>query len=130
MLPFNGYFRFGEFQPAYGWRFDDHTSFVREKMLWPANSTDTGIEFGIYPHGIAANIGIFNGTNGRLDDDKGKAIASRLESLTGRSAGSNELQVLPVDSSHPWEDQPADSLEGPISDAESLCYLIYTSGFY
>jgi hypothetical protein len=79
VLPFQGYFRVGKFQPTYGWRFDDHTSFVREKMLWPAGSTDTGIEFGIYPHGISANLGFFNGTSGTLDDDNSKALAGRLE---------------------------------------------------
>jgi len=79
VLPFSGYFRFGKFQPAYGWRFADHTSFVREKTLWPANSTDTGLEFGIYPHGLSANIGFFNGTGGMFDEDKGKAVSSRLE---------------------------------------------------
>lgn len=79
ILPMKGYFRAGKFQPAYGWRFDDHTSFVRERMLWPANSTDTGIEFGIYPHGISANIGFFNGTGGMFDDGKGKAVSSRFE---------------------------------------------------
>ena len=79
ILPLKGYFRAGKFQPAYGWRFDDHTSFVRERMLWPANSTDTGIEFGLLPHGFSANVGFFNGTGGVFDDGKGKAVSSRLE---------------------------------------------------
>jgi len=79
IFPENGYFRIGKFQPAYGWRFADHTSFVRERMLWPAGYTDTGIEFGVYPNGISANIGFFNGTSGTFDDGKGKAVASRLE---------------------------------------------------
>lgn len=79
VLPMKGYFRAGKFQPAYGWRFADHTSFVREKMLWPPGSTDTGFELGIYPHGLSANIGFFNGTSNMLDNDNGKAVASRLE---------------------------------------------------
>jgi hypothetical protein len=79
VLPSQGYFRVGKFQPSYGWRFADHTSFVRERMLWPPNSTDTGMEFGIYPHGISANVGFFNGTGGTFDNDKGKAVSSRLE---------------------------------------------------
>lgn len=79
MLPMKGYFRVGKFQPAYGWRFADHTSFVREKMLWPAGSTDTGFELGIYPHGFSANVGFFNGTGGTFDTDNGKAISSRVE---------------------------------------------------
>jgi hypothetical protein len=79
ILPMQGYFRMGKFQPTFGWRFADHTSFVREKMLWPPNSTDTGLEFGLYPHGISANLGFFNGTQGIFDDGKGKAVSSRLE---------------------------------------------------
>ena len=79
ILPATGYFRVGKFQPAYGWRFADHTSFVRERMLWPPNSEDTGIEFGVYPNGISANIGFFNGSGGMFDDGKGKAVSSRLE---------------------------------------------------
>lgn len=79
ILPLKGEFRVGKFQPAYGWRFDDHTSFVREKMLWPPTSTDTGLEFGLYPHGISANVGFFNGSGGTFDNDKGKAVSSRLE---------------------------------------------------
>ena len=32
ILPLNGYVKVGRFMPAYGWRFADHTSFVRELM--------------------------------------------------------------------------------------------------
>jgi hypothetical protein len=78
-LPFQGYIRAGKFQPSYGWRFEDHTSFVRERMLWPPNSYDTGMEIGLYPKGISANIGFFNGAAGQLDNDQGKAVAARLE---------------------------------------------------
>jgi hypothetical protein len=78
-LPMQGYFRVGKFQPSFGWRFADHTSFVRERMLWPPNSVDTGLEFGFYPQGISANFGFFNGTGSVFDDGKGKALSSRLE---------------------------------------------------
>ena len=79
ILPFNGLFRVGKFKPAYGWHFDDHTSFVRERMIWPPGYSDTGIEFGIYPYGISANLGFFNGLNSQFDNGKGKAIAGRVE---------------------------------------------------
>ncbi len=79
ILPWQGYVRVGKFQPSYGWRFADHTSFVREKMLWPPTSMDTGLEFGLYPFGISANVGVFNGTTGMLDDNQGKAVSARLE---------------------------------------------------
>jgi len=79
LLPMKGYFQVGRFQPAYGWRFDDHTSFVREKMLWPAGSTDTGLELGINPRNFSVNVGLFNGTMRAFDDNKGKAVIGRAQ---------------------------------------------------
>jgi hypothetical protein len=78
-LPFQGYVRIGKFQPSYGWRFEDHTSFVREKMLWQPSTYDTGLEIGLHPQGISANIGFFNGSSSQLDNDQGKALSGRLE---------------------------------------------------
>jgi hypothetical protein len=79
LFPLNGYFKVGKFQPPYGWYFDDHTMFVREKLLWPPNSYDTGIEVGIMPEHLSVSLGTFNGTPGILDDDKRKAISGRFE---------------------------------------------------
>jgi hypothetical protein len=81
ILPLNGYVKVGKFQPGYGWYFDDHTAFVREKMLWLPNSYDTGIEFGLLPQHFSASVSIFNGNGNTLDDGKGKAFSSRLELL-------------------------------------------------
>lgn len=78
-LPFHGYAKVGKFQPAYGWRFADHTSFVRERMLWPPSTYDTGVEVGFHPQGISATFGMFNGSSLMLDADKGKAGSARLE---------------------------------------------------
>jgi hypothetical protein len=79
ILPYQGYIKAGKFQPSYGWRFADHTSFVRERMLWPATYFDTGLEFGLYPSGVSANVGLFNGSGSMFDENKGKAVAARLE---------------------------------------------------
>jgi len=79
VLPYNGYFKVGKFQPAFGWRFADHTSFVREKMRWSVNSTDTGIEIGLFPYNMSFNLGLFNGNEGMFDNDNNKAVSSRLE---------------------------------------------------
>lgn len=81
-LPYQGILKVGKFQPSYGWRFQDHSSFVREAMLWPPTYFDTGIEIGIYPSSISANIGLFNGSSDQVnpfDNDKGKAFSARLE---------------------------------------------------
>jgi len=79
ILPYEGCFRVGKFLPSYGWQFDDHTSFVREKMVWIPGYSDTGFELGIYPYGISASVGFFNGSNGQFDGDKGKAVSGRME---------------------------------------------------
>ena len=110
-LPERGYFKIGRFMPSYGWHFEDHTSFVREKMLWTPTYYDTGIEFGLYPYGISANLGIFNGTSGQLDNNQGKAIAARLEGRKklgkigfglGGSYWHNDNQLLSLDMYGPF----------------------------
>ncbi len=78
-LPFNGYFKVGKFQPSFGWRFQDHTSFVRDALIWQPYYYDTGIEAGIYPSNISVNVGFFNGTASQMDDNRGKAVAARFE---------------------------------------------------
>lgn len=79
ILPFNGYVRAGRFQPSYGWRFADHTSFVRDSLGWSATYSDPGMEIGLNPTDISFNAGLFNGNNGPADIDKGKSLAARLE---------------------------------------------------
>lgn len=79
VIPLNGYIKMGKFLPSYGWNYDDHTSYVREKMLWSPQYFDTGIEFGIAPPHFSASVGFFNGNISSLDSDKGKAIVSRFE---------------------------------------------------
>lgn len=79
VIPLNGYIKMGKFLPGYGWNYDDHTSFVREKTLWGPQIYDTGIEFGIHPQHISASLGIFNGTSNSFDVNKGKAVVSRIE---------------------------------------------------
>jgi hypothetical protein len=79
VIPFSGYVKMGKFEPGYGWYYDDHTSFVREKMLWFPKAYDTGIEFGMAPPHSSLSIGFFNGSSGVLDNDKGKAVSTRIE---------------------------------------------------
>ncbi len=78
VLPMQGNFRVGKFQPSYGWRFADHTSFVREKMLWSPGATDTGFELGLFPHKFSINVGLYNGTSGTFDNENSKALSSRV----------------------------------------------------
>lgn len=79
VIPMNGYIKMGKFLPGYGWNYDDHTSFVREKTLWGPQLYDTGIELGIHPQHLSASLGFLNGSSSSFDNDKGKAAISRIE---------------------------------------------------
>jgi len=84
-LPMSGVIKAGRFVPAYGWRFVDHKSFVRDFLgfsQYPEFGRrlieDTGVELGFYPMGWEAVFGLTNGGSGPVDYDKGKAFTARL----------------------------------------------------
>lgn len=65
------YLKAGRFVPSYGWKFDDHTMFVRSELgfMPPANS-DVGVEAGWSRGGFDAQAGLVNGNRGStLDND-------------------------------------------------------------
>ncbi len=68
-LPLTGYVKAGRFVPAYGWRFDDHTMYVRDNLgfLPPANS-DVGLEFGVSPGRADVQLAVVNGNRGSTFD--------------------------------------------------------------
>ena len=50
VLPWDGYVKAGRFVPSYGWKFDDHTMFVRsEEGFAPPGNSDGGVEVGFSP---------------------------------------------------------------------------------
>lgn len=72
ILPWDGYVKAGRFVPPYGWRFDDHTMFVRddEGFAPPAN-TDGGVEVGFAPEPFGISVALVNGNRGAtLDNDR------------------------------------------------------------
>lgn len=75
-LPLTGYVKAGRFVPAYGWRFDDHTMFVRDDLgyLPPANS-DVGVEFGLSPGRSDIQFAVVNGNRGSTFDSDQKLAA-------------------------------------------------------
>lgn len=81
MLPFNGYLKAGRFVPAYGWRFEDHTAYVRDGLgLAPPANSDAGIELGFYPEHLALQFGASNGRRGLpFDSDDELALNARGE---------------------------------------------------
>lgn len=67
------YVKAGRFVPSYGWRFDDHTMFVRAELgfMPPANS-DVGLEAGFARGGFDLQVGVVNGNRGGLLDSDTK----------------------------------------------------------
>ena len=79
-LPWDGYVKAGRFVPPYGWKFDDHTMFVRNDLGFapPANS-DAGVEVGFAPKLAEVQVALLNGNRGgTLDDDRRLAMAGNL----------------------------------------------------
>ena len=75
-LPLTGYVKAGRFVPSYGWRFDDHTMFVREDLgFFPPANSDVGIEFGISPGRSDIQLAVLNGNRGSTYDNDKKLAA-------------------------------------------------------
>src|SRR5262249_14736803 len=71
-LPWDGYIKAGRFVPSYGWKFDDHTMYVRsEQNLFPPAFSDVGVEAGIAPWRGRLNlqVGLVNGNRGSTQDN-------------------------------------------------------------
>ena len=100
-LPLTGYVKAGRFVPAYGWKFDDHTMFVRSDLgFFPPGNSDVGIEFGISPKRFDIQFAVLNGNRGSLYD--------RDEKLAGALSGVYRFHVGSVGASLGaagyWED--------------------------
>ena len=72
ILPWDGYVKAGRFVPPYGWKFDDHTMFVRhEEGFEPPANTDGGVEVGFAPEPFGISVALVNGARGAtLDNDR------------------------------------------------------------
>jgi len=76
VLPAQGYIKVGRFLPAYGWKFADHTMFVREQLgFFPPSHTDIGAEAGLYPGRFALHAAVLNGNPGATIDDNSELAA-------------------------------------------------------
>lgn len=87
-LPLAGYVKAGRFVPSYGWRFDDHTMFVRDDLgfMPPANS-DVGVEFGLAPGRSDIQLAVVNGNRGATFDNDQKLAAVFSGAYRGNIAG-------------------------------------------
>ena len=63
------YVKAGRFVPSYGWKFDDHTMYVRSELgLQPPSNSDVGIEAGWSPGPVDVQFGYVNGSRGSISD--------------------------------------------------------------
>lgn len=77
ILPEAGYVKIGRFVPSYGWRFDDHTLFVRRELgFFPPANTDVGVEFGFAPGSLDLQFDVVNGNRGQIFDNDDKIALS------------------------------------------------------
>jgi hypothetical protein len=77
VLPWDGYLKAGRFVPPYGWKFDDHTMFVRDDLGFaPPGNSDGGIEAGLSPLNGDVQVALVNGSRGStLDSDRRLAVS-------------------------------------------------------
>ncbi|MEQ8279138.1 MAG: hypothetical protein RMA76_17035 [Deltaproteobacteria bacterium] len=58
-LPYQLYGKLGQFLPAFGWRLDDHTAFIRQNQTFDNERQVTGFEVGLNPNYLYANASLF-----------------------------------------------------------------------
>ncbi len=79
ILPNTGYIKVGKFTPPYGLQLADHKAFVREKLGFAYNSSETGIEVGFHPERYTIALAVTNGTTAFQDGDEAKAVTGRTD---------------------------------------------------
>jgi hypothetical protein len=124
-LPYNLYAKAGRFLPAFGWRLDDHTSFVRQNFTFDHEGQKTGVEVGINPNYAYAHASFFNSASNwkkPFDHKAGYGTALHMgyrellwqagasfmyegnDSLSGVWAGANwSLNIHDATEHHPWK---------------------------
>jgi len=71
------YAKAGRFVPSYGWKFDDHTMFVRDELgLAPPSNSDVGLEAGYSKGAVDIQVGVVNGSRGNIRDNDTKAAGA------------------------------------------------------
>ena len=85
-LPYQMYAKAGRFTPAFGWRLDDHTAFIRQEQGFENERQVTGIEIGATPNYPFLHWSVFrsnhDGTTRIPDDGWGTAISAGYRSLS------------------------------------------------
>ncbi|MBI4822531.1 MAG: hypothetical protein HY791_40095 [Deltaproteobacteria bacterium] len=78
-LPYQLYGKLGRFLPAYGWRLDDHTPFIRQGQGFDNEAQVTGLEVGLNPNYLFGHLSIFNPAlewDKPIESDRGIGVAA------------------------------------------------------
>ncbi len=93
VMPSAGYVKVGRFVPPFGWRFADHTAFVRDRMGFaPPSHSDVGFEIGWSPKSLSLQAAMTNGAPGRIRDTDHR-MAYFLRGELRHAAGGVNLAV-------------------------------------
>jgi len=78
VLPITGgYVKAGRFVPSFGWKVDDHTTYVRQDLGFaPPSNSDVGVELGASPGHLDIQAAFTNGNRGATIANDGKYAAS------------------------------------------------------
>src|SRR5262249_13964047 len=81
------YLKAGRFVPSYGWKFDDHTMFVRSELgFQPPLNSDVGLEAGYSRKGFDLQAAAVNGNRGAIQDND-KQVAGVVNLTTRAHVG-------------------------------------------
>ena len=82
---FDTYLKVGRFTPPYGYKFPNHTHFIRKQLGFNIRTKDVGVELGMFPGPLSIQLATFNGVPDRVDsdwDDNGaKGISGRISAM-------------------------------------------------
>lgn len=80
-FPYQLYAKLGRFLPAYGWRFDDHTPFIRQGLGLDNEAQVSGLELGLNPNYLFGHLSVFNPAtewDAPVDGDRGIGVAANV----------------------------------------------------
>lgn len=91
--PYQAYAKVGRFMPAFGWRLDDHSAFIRQEQSFGAERQVTGVEVGLNPNYLYAHASLFNPASAwdkPIDKDAGigTALSAGYRELLWQAGGS------------------------------------------
>lgn len=72
MKPWDAYIKIGKFMPPYGLRLPDDAAYIRQQTGFTYSAPDIGVEVGVAPGRLSAQLAIVNGSSGGQEDNRSK----------------------------------------------------------